>query len=220
MKNNNLLIIAAVIVLVILLGGAGFMLLNKKSPPAVQNNIAKTSPTPGAMTNAAKTLVDLLSSGQSQRCTFSVQNTDTSSTQGTVYVSGGKLRGDFTATDKTGKKVDTSMIRTGDTNYIWGSFMPNGGIKMTMSLNQISSNKEASQYVDPTQKIDYKCSPWSVDSSLFTPPTNVKFTDMTSLLMPKATVTGTTAPNSDPCASITDPATKTACENALKQSGK
>lgn len=220
MKSKNITIAVIILALFLLLVASGYMMLNKKTSPS---NLAVTKeavkPTKAGQTT--KSLLELIKLGQNLRCTFKSE-VNNGSTEGTVYISGQNVRGDFNITSE-GKTMQTSMIKTGDTNYVWGSSMPTG-IKMTIALDKLSENKQASQYVDPNQKVDYNCTPWNVITSIFTPPTNVKFTDMTNLLAPKQTVTGTQTQTkidtSGICNQITDPTAKTACENALKQSGQ
>jgi hypothetical protein len=60
--------------------------------------------------------------------------------------------------------------------------------------------------------------PWTTDNSLFTPPANIKFTELPSSMMPKAAVTGTqTTPSNKGylCDGITDPEAKAACVNSM-----
>jgi hypothetical protein len=218
MNTKNIAIAAILVLLLLLLGAGGYLMLNKNST----NNLktaSKETPVPTETGQTTKSLLDLIKMGQNLRCSFQSQ-VENGTTEGTVYVSGQNVRGDFNITTKS-KTMQTSMIKVGDTNYIWGSGLPTG-IKMTVSLDKLSENKQASQYVDPNQKVNYNCSPWSVDSSLFIPPSNIKFTDMTSLLAPKETVTGTQSKTGalDPCSQITDQTAKAACENALKQTGQ
>lgn len=215
MNTKNIVI--AIIVIVLFLGAGGYLMLNKNST----NNSKTTSKTgiPTKTKAATKSLMDLLSLGQNSRCTFETNSATGGSTKGTVYVSGTKIRGDFIVVTKDEKTEQTNMIRIGDTNYIWGSTLPTG-IKMTIALDKISGNAQASQYFNPNEKTNYNCVPWNVDVAVFTPPSNIKFSDMTNLLMPKGTGTKPQAGTTDPCSQITDTTAKTACENALKQSGQ
>lgn len=208
--NTKILGIIAVIILLLAAGGI-FLSQNKSATNT------STSITPTKTENKTSSLLDLLNLGKDQRCTFKTI-ADKTTSEGTLYIAGGKIRGDFKTT-VDGKEELTSMIRVGDTNYIWGSTLPTG-IKMTISLDKISSNEKANQYFNPTQKSNYNCAPWNVDLSVFTPPANIKFTDMTNLLMPKETGTQTKTNTTNPCSQITDATAKTACENALKQSGQ
>ncbi|MCL5435231.1 MAG: hypothetical protein M1405_02475 [Patescibacteria group bacterium] len=208
-KNKTLVVVAAAVILA-LLGGAAYLTLSKSSKTG--NQATNATPATQKQENAAKSFMDILSSGISQKCTFDMKVESTESS-GVLYVSAGKLRGDITTTVE-GKKQNISMIRNGDTNYIWGSAIPQG-IKMTVPEKDFASDTKTGQYFNPNEKADYKCSPWIVDSSLFAPPANVKFTDI-SAMMPKTSGAPTTGGAGFSCAGITDPSAKAACENALK----
>jgi len=220
MKSKNIAIAVIVVVLILLLGAGGYLMLNKNTS-RLPKTTATTTPKKTENQTTTKSLIDLVRMGQNLRCSFKTEVTN-GSTEGTVYVSGQNIRADFNITT-SGKTMQTSMIKSGDTSYIWGDSLPSG-IKMTLSLDQISQNEQTSRYFNANQKTNYTCAPWNVDSSLFTVPTNVKFTDMTSLLAPKETGTAvqtqTKTDASDPCSQITNETAKSACENALKQSGQ
>ncbi len=196
-----------VIVGVILLIGAGGLFLSQKSQPA-KTNVTPT-PTKSTTKSITTSLLELITQGKNQRCTFNTKSNDTSTT-GTMYFSSGNVRGDFKTVTK-GKETEFSMIRNGDINYIWGSSLPMG-IKMKLSLDELSKNSQTTQYVNPSQKIDYNCMPWNADKSLFIPPSNVEFTEIPTTMLPKTT--GTTNQTSA-CDSITDPAAKASCVKAL-----
>ena len=220
MKKNNIVIAAVVVILLLLLGAGGYLMLNKNTASSPKTT-ATTNTKQTEKQPTTKSLIDLVRMGQNLRCSFKAEVTN-GSTEGTVYVSGQNIRADFNITT-SGKIMKTSMIKNGDTNYLWGDNLPSG-IKMTLSLDQISQNEQTSRYFNANQKTDYNCTPWNVDSSLFTVPTNIKFTDMTSLLAPKTTgaavQTQTKTGAFDPCSQITNETAKAACENALKQSGQ
>lgn len=146
---------------------------------------------PGGSTESAsgaKSLKDLLSSGVAQKCTYST--TDESGTsEGTTYVSGGKVRADFT-TVMSGKTTKSHMITDNKTSYVWTDGEKNG-FKTTISEEDakadtsVSSDAEFSQSgASLNEKVDYKCSGWVVDGSFFTPPSNVTFTDFSQLFAP------------------------------------
>lgn len=213
LMNTKLLAIAALVILLLGAGGLYFLSQNKPQTQDTTNKAATESEK-----SSGKSLMDLISLGQNQRCTFSTAN-EGGSTEGTFYVSQGNVRGDFKVKTSQGKESQMSMIRSGDTNYMWGSDLQTG-IKMKLSLEDLSKNTQANQYssVDPSAKADYNCMPWTVDSSLFTPPSNVKFTDLSSMMDKMQGPTGTqTGSGSNPCDQITDPEDKTACENAMQQ---
>lgn len=219
MKNKNILIAAVAVIILLLLGAGAYLMLNKNtSTPKMAGDEVKNT-TAG---QTAESLLDLVKKGQNLRCTYKTDVTN-GATEGTVYISGQNVRADFTINVTGQEPAKTSMIKQGDTTYVWGTTMPDKGIKMTVSFDKLAENKQASQYVDPNQKVNYNCSPWNVDSTLFTPPSNIEFTDMTSFMMPKTSVTGTqTEPTNKgfACDGITDPTAKAACESALNQTGQ
>jgi hypothetical protein len=222
MKSKNITIAVIVVVLILLLGAGGYLMLNKNTGNSTKTASAPTAK-PTETQQTTKSLIDLVRMGQNLRCSFKTEVTN-GSTDGTVYVSGQNMRADFNVTTN-GKTLQTSMIRMGDTNYMWGSGLPiAGGVKMTVSLDKISQSEQTSRYFNANQKVNYNCSPWNVDSSLFTLPSDIKFTDVTNFIAPQTT--GTTGNNpakingASPCDQIADATAKTACENALKQNGQ
>jgi hypothetical protein len=213
--------VIAVIVLVIILFGAGGYLLysrNHNSAPTQQaNTTASTTPSASPSTGG-QTLADLFAMGGNKKCTFSVNGSTGGSTKGTMYVSGTNVYGDIAMTDSNGKVQNTHIIRLGDENYIWGDALPTG-IKMKLSVKDFSSNTQTSQAFNPSQKTNFDCSDWSVEQSKFTPPTNIKFTDMSSFMAPSGTPSTSSAanPNSAQCAacnSLTG-AAKATCLSSL-----
>jgi len=214
MNGFNLKIIGIVVVLGILLGAGGLIFLaNNKS--AKEGASVSTSPTPENQQNTPQgSLLDIFNLGKTQKCTFSYKS-DTSSTEGTVYVTQNKLRGDFKVT--SAKKTSSMyMLRNGETNYIWGDDLPTG-IKMTLKLEDLAGNTQAQGYVDVNQKVDYKCTPWVIDNALFTPPSNIKFTDLSGYQIPtqKASPSGGSGQNQcSSCNSLSGSA-KTYCLQQL-----
>lgn len=198
--------IVGVVVAIIFLFVAGGLYLSQNKPVTKTN----TSPTPTKTENKSTSLMDLLTLNKPQRCTFSTKTADTL-TEGTVYISEKKIRQDFKSTTK-GKVEEMSMIITNNTSYIWGTSLPTG-IKMTLSLDEVAKNTQASQYVNPNAKVAYNCMPWNTDASLFTPPANIKFTDISSI-MPKTT--GTEQKSVSPCDQITDASAKASCLKAIQ----
>ena len=123
-----------------------------------------------------------LASGKPQRCEVKF-NQDNAQSQGTVYVGNGKMRTDSTAT-VAGKSIVSHMILDGNTIYTWVDGQTTG-FKMQVTPTEAEKSQASQQKpVNLEQKVDYSCEGWSVDNSLFTPPSNVTFSDFSSL-MPK-----------------------------------
>lgn len=119
--------------------------------------------------------------GKNLSCTFSTDN-EQGQTSGTVYIAGEHMRGDFTNNNPNSGTLTSTMIKEGDWMYSWTS-SSNQGVKMKFSEIEASTDTKANQYVDPSQQVDYDCKPWTVDRAIFTPPTNITFTDVASQMM-------------------------------------
>lgn len=221
MTRQNQLIAGAALVVVIILGLGGYLVFGKNQmKPATTAVVNKPQASNSGSNTIQSSITDLFTSGATKQCTFDVTSTSGGTTKGTIDVSGNKAYGSFTTT-ASGKTTTTNLIRNDTTFYIWGDSLPTG-IKMTMNVTDMATKMQGSQSsINPNEKVNYNCVPWSVDNSKFTPPASIKFTD-TSALIPQTTTapgaktqTGTT----DPCASITNASAKTACENAMHQNG-
>jgi hypothetical protein len=129
-----------------------------------------------------QTLKSLIAYQGTQKCTFE-NATANSNSSGTVYVSNGQMRGDFTSTVQ-GRAFDSHMIVKGNTSYVWGSSMP-GGFKMSFdSLEAPSANASASGSIDPNAPVNYSCGAWNADESVFELPASVQFQDLTNFTIP------------------------------------
>ena len=213
MLKNKALIVAAAVIILALLGGAAYLKLSKSS---TNQNGAEKAATPTTSANATNnaSLAGLLALGQNLRCSFSFNGTDKVSTQGTFYLSGGNFRGDFVTKTADGKETQMNIIRNGDDNYLWGPSLP-AGIKMKLSFDKLAASEQASQFTNLNQKTNYTCVPWGADSSMFNPPSNVTFNDVTSMMPAAANPTGAKTQTASPCDQIADATAKAACVKAL-----
>ncbi len=221
--QNKQAIIGIVAAAIILLGAGGVFLYSQKksaSKPQPNSTTTATSVTKTPSSMMSGSLKDLFAGGKTSQCTFDVKGAS-GETKGTVYVADTKAYGDFDMTSSNGKTTATYMIRNGDTFYVWGDSFPTG-MKMTMSMDEMASKMQGStQYksLDPNQKTDYKCTDWTADASKFTPPSNVKFTDLGGMMIkttggPTIPSTTGTAPSCSVCDSLTG-TTKAACRASL-----
>jgi hypothetical protein len=184
-------IIAIAVGVIIVLGASAAFLYSKTQKT---EKIAATVAVKESKSEKAKmsSIVDLLSKNENTKCTFS-SSTDEGETSGTVYVSGDKAKVELETT--TGKEKTTIYtIRQGDTFYMWGDSLPTG-MKMTMNVDEWAQKakqpqtKEALSTFDPNSDVDFKCSAWTVDPSLFIAPTNVKFISIQGMMNPTGTAT-------------------------------
>ena len=120
----------------------------------------------------AASMKDLVAKNKPLKCTFT-QKTDMSTSEGTLYIAEGKVRGDFDISS-SGQSFKAYMITDGTSSFVWSSILPQGfKVPLQNASNQAST--QPTQGVDYNQVLDYDCSSWVVDSAVFIPPTNVTF---------------------------------------------
>lgn len=121
------------------------------------------------------TLAELMMRTGSYRCTVNVATdgeTGAAQTAGTVYIGGGKMRGDFT-TNTTGMQIASHMMSMDGYVYTWSDMMPQG-MKMMITTDGSSSGTQGA--VDASASVDYHCAPWAIEADRFTLPSNITFT--------------------------------------------
>lgn len=211
---NKNIIIGLVIVILLLVGGGGYMFLNRS-----QTNPQTTSTQPAentTQTTSKASLKSLMSLGNNQTCTF--EDTQSGSS-GTVYISSGKFRGDFSS-NVNGTVTGSHMISDSSNVYVW---MDNTNDGFKMSMDSIEKLNESNQKtVDINKEVDYSCSGWGVDSSKFSIPTQITFQDFSAMMEDASkmmkSVTGTSQDNTAACSTCNNlPAEAQAqCKAALK----
>lgn len=220
MKNIGIAI-AAVIVIVILAAG-GFLFLKHSKAPAMPKPTVMAKPTamPSKTSSVTGTIMGLIAGGKTVSCTITYPNNKGT---GTVFVNGKKFAGDFNVEDSAGKAIVAHIVSDGAYLYLWSSSMPSG-IKMSLlaAKNAATNAQNNSQTVDVNQNVSMDCQPWiTVDTTKFTVPTTIKFTDMSKFFpaaQPSTAVTpagGTGTANTSVCDQITDPTAKAACIKAM-----
>jgi hypothetical protein len=164
----------------LLLGLGGFAYLNMNKGASLTTSVKEQ------VASSKNSIKGLLSSVTPQKCTFK----DKETSEGTVYVSGGKMRGDFSSTIE-GKSTVSHIIVDGSTMYTWTDDQ-NTGFKVAFDPEDVEEAKDDLENVDLNKEVDYNCSPWIVQGDLLTPPSDVKFADFSSFTMPSS------APNASP----------------------
>lgn len=214
---NKKIIVGIVLLLVILaLLGGGYWWMKKGQAPATPQPQTTVPAVQNATPQTVEgTIQSLLSSGRSVQCTF---NSATTSAQvkGTIYVSGGKMRGDFEVVTKA-VTVISHLINDSQFMYIWNDATKQG-IKIANTTGQTQSKTPtSSQGPDMTKSYTYSCQDWSADSSLFVLPSAVTFMDVSVPAVKPTTATGSsqTTPTVNPycsyCTGLPAGAAKTAC---------
>jgi len=216
MKNKKVLAVVAALVVIVGLYGAY----------RVYNHFMRLSATPAGQTQTAATtapktlgsLKDLIANGGSQTCTYS-----TDKSQGTVYMSDGKINADIDTT--VGSVVEKAhMIIVNNSFYLWMDGATSG-YKMAYNPDATPApagarTNNASGMIDPNTQMNFNCSPWLiVDDSKFALPTGVTFSAISLPQAAPAAVGSPTAGGANSQCSYCDSLTgdsKTQCLTALK----
>jgi hypothetical protein len=159
-------IIGGIIVLVLIAGALYFYAI--KSP----NSITVMPVTP-------LSLKELIAQGVTQQCTAGAVASSTEA-QGTFYINGSKVRGDFTSL-QVGKPVNSHLIADGTTVYSWIDGTAVGLQTSELAAKPVSTGG-AQQGFDFDMKMNYTCSSWTADPAKFTLPPNITFKDMAAVL--------------------------------------
>ena len=205
-KNLALILGAAVVVIIIAV--LAYTMSSKSSKTQEAPTTAESSQPQQATRGSIKSLI-----GAGKNVTCDIVYPDGNG-KGTIYVADKKMRGDFT-TMVNNQSMESHMIQDGDFVYFWSGTQ---GTKMKVSTIATPTPGAAGgqpQGADLNKDVDYKCSSWSPDTSKLTPPADVKFTDLTQMMMQQqksSPQTGGT--HSSYCNPLTDPAAKAACMNA------
>lgn len=150
---------------VLLLGGIYFFMTSKNKGAMDES---------AGMMGGSTTLMELMAKGISQKCTYK-DVTDEYEASGTTYISGGKVRGDFTTT--VGDQTQTGhTIYDDKISYVWMDGQQNGYIINSESTPSDEGEEVQTQKgIDLNKSIDYRCDSWNSDDSMFVPPTDVEF---------------------------------------------
>ncbi|MEK7628017.1 MAG: hypothetical protein AAB421_01200 [Patescibacteria group bacterium] len=170
-------LIAGVIAVVVL--GGGWMLWSgsdSTTPEAeVPVAVADTNDTLVVDGKFNGSIFDLAKSGKSYKCTLShtIQGV---TTNGTIYVSGSNVRGDFSSTVPVVGTVEMHMISDADFVYNWSSMMPTG-FKAKRTDGGVTDGGDAlsGQSFDADMVYEYDCVQTPADASLFIVPTDIIF---------------------------------------------
>lgn len=115
---------------------------------------------------------DLIARSGSWQCTVSVNASGVVS-EGTTYISGGKMRSDFTSTIPQVGDVSSHMIMRENTVYTWSSML-NRGFRFPVQGGQAQGqgSAEAAMF---NENYNYDCDVWLADESKFELPAGITF---------------------------------------------
>jgi hypothetical protein len=132
---------------------------------------AKTSDTVNP--SGSYTINELLSMNTPLKCTWKESATGDKDVTNIIYINGKKFYQDVTMAD-----IGHSFtISDGDYLYIWSDF--NGVASKIKNTGAKTNIKPAQGAAGQEQKKDFICEKWTVDNSVFNPPQDKNFKDVT-----------------------------------------
>jgi len=208
-------IILLIIVGVVVVGGGVYLVTS--SPTDSDDVVIEEKMTSDDDVSGEGTLRALLALGKNLTCDFVHDDPESGRSEGTVYLSGERMRGDFTIT-ANGTVMESHVIRDGDTGYTWGS-TPAGTMAITFTISeeeQVVASGKSEQSINLDQNLEYSCTPWNVDESKFQPPADLNFQDISAQMQVmqegSASVKGAQC---GACEQIPDASSKAQCKVAL-----
>lgn len=143
-----------------------------------------TSNAPGGAAGGGEqfsgTLKAAMALGVPMKCTYKVNDIDFEG-----YVQGTKYRGKMMQEGKM-----TNVIMTDSTMYLWQEGASQG-MKTTYDMEEMEETAQSQETSDMQSfsrpDVEYKCLPTVVSAGTFTPPSNVNFMDLDSLMQGNAT---------------------------------
>ncbi len=175
--NKTVLSILGVVVII----AAVAIFITKGKPQSASQNTNQPGQTQNTNTSGKKmAFSDFAKQGGSYKCTVTqyIDQGMTQSTEGTVYLDGGKIRGEY-STKVQGMSIDTSVIVRDGFAYTWTSMSPTG-YKIAVKDQAGDTNASANGSYSWNDKMigDYNCESWSADQSKFAVPTSVTFQEI------------------------------------------
>jgi hypothetical protein len=167
----------------LILGNGSQTVQEKKDETLAQLETQSGSNAPQVELNGLGSMNDLLARNTSLECQITTIDNSLAS-EGTFFVADQKIRGDFiTQSPDVQETTVSSMVVVGDTMYVWTEIGGESyGVK---SLRPVATEAaiETQEPVGLDERFKYFCQNWEpVDQSIFIPPTDVLFQDMSQVL--------------------------------------
>ena len=162
-------------------------LTNRDQAMEMTDETTNTSPDEAGRMSESGSIMDLLDRGERVTCEYMTEE-DGVEYSGRIYIDGATERYSMTGQYVSeGEMVEFGALLNADTMYWWGS--SEGEVRgMQMARTDVLDTSVAGEDtiaqqggVRIDQHVSYSCSQWTVDESVFTPPSHVSFTDMGAL---------------------------------------
>jgi len=203
MKKQNLynrgfgpLVIVIIVAIVAAAGAGTYTVIKKNNAKSAAETEVKAETDANANTqvnanasttvkvNANGTLRALIALGKDTVCTVHTE-VSTGKSEGTVYISGDNMRGDFTTTGTAAGAIESHMVKTGATMYAWSGSQ---GAKMDANMQSGAQAGASNGGVDLDQGYGYECKDWKKDTSKFVVPISVNFIDLSAMMNANGTM--------------------------------
>ncbi len=161
-----------VLVAGVVVGGGYYMLTSTRVADTTGGAQATQEPTGKKMAFG-----DFMKQGGSYKCAVQSNSAEGINTTGTIYLNASMIRVDASTKMPGSSDIKTSIIVTTDYTYTWTAQAGNTGFK-TKTVQ--AAGDSASYGFDASQIGDYTCDVWSADASVFVPPANVVFSDVSA----------------------------------------
>jgi hypothetical protein len=167
---------------IIVIGGGIYFYSQPNTPasePTGPGQVSDISDNSGE--NMAKnSIAALMLEGKPLECTFLIDDENANQT-GIVYLANQRMRGEFSMRQGNGEEMNATVIHDGDYAYSWGD-TPFGAIATKVKINQIDNSDSDDQVdtFDLDEELDLNCKSWNIDASMFVPPTNIEFEDLSA----------------------------------------
>lgn len=222
----SLLKIVAILFLgVAVVGGGTYLVINNRATTdtSIEEEEISEEEMEQLFTGGESSLRGLMALGQNIQCDFTSYMEETGgSSAGTVYVGGGRVRGDF-AMEQAGVTMDSHMIVKDEKIYTW-TVSPQGTFAHVLNLEAVegaqgsSASAGSNEAVSLDERVDYSCRSWSVDESKFALPGGIEFQSMETMFNAQLEASGSVSGSGDQCAAcaqILDANAKAQCLTAL-----
>lgn len=165
--------------IVVIAGGTGVWFLSSGEKKSTNDNLTQNEQVSMNQVQepAEDSFANFIAKGGAHVCTVE-QQVAGMVTSGKVYIGNGKIKGLFSSV-VSGMPIDTSVIVRDGVTYTWTS-MSSFGFKAsslaTSSAVDANTTSTSGTYAWNAQDIgSYNCTPWTMDESVFTVPSNIEF---------------------------------------------
>ncbi len=186
--NKNIVIggIGALVVIAV----TYFFIFNKAEAPSVESEGEDTSAEiqETKVEQGVSTFMSLFTKTETMKCTYSTDaiGGDSIPTNGVIYTAGGRVSVKTTMIQNN-EEMTFNTIDDGTNNYSWGQSTEGTFAIKTKHLEPTTEAETVEPENNPAsfdynQEVEYDCTPWTVDDSVFVPPSDIVFMDLEMMM--------------------------------------